>query len=160
MNLLTKFRELSLRDQTMLIVLAAAIGAWLLFQIAWRPLAASNDSLARANAALRGSVQNITQLAAEFRQLQQAGAAGAAASGESLAQLLDRTVAAQGLKMSRFQPGATGDVLVRFDNSPFDNVARWLHQLEAEQGVTVRDLSVTPGAAPGLVNVSVRLFRA
>jgi general secretion pathway protein M len=160
MNLLNKFRELNLRDQTMLLVLAVAVVVYLLFQIVWRPLAASNDSLARANTALRASVQHMSQLAAEFRQLQQAGAANTAASGESLAQLLDRTVAAQGLKMSRFQPGSTGDVQVRFDNSAFDSVARWLHQLEAEQGVTVRDLSVTPGAAPGLVNVSVRLFRA
>jgi type II secretory pathway component PulM len=160
MTLLNRFRELSLRDQTMLLVLAAAIAAYLLLQIVWRPLAVSNDSLARANTALRASVQNMTQLAAEFRQLQQAGTGNAAASGESLAQLLDRTVAVQGLKMSRFQPGSTGDVQVRFDNSAFDNVARWLHQLESEQGVTVRDLSVTPGAAPGLVNVSVRLFRA
>ncbi len=61
--------------------------------------------------------------------------------------------------MSRFQPGSTGDVQIRFDNSSFDQVARWLHQLESE-GVTVRDLAISPGASTGLVNVSVRLFRA
>src|SRR5690606_42039251 len=68
-----KFRELSLRDQSMLIVLAAAVILYLLVLVAWRPLAQSNRSLQQSNAVLRDSVQNINQLAAEFRQLQQAG---------------------------------------------------------------------------------------
>ena len=157
MNLVYQFRELSLRDQAMLYVLAAAVAAFLLVQIAWRPLANANRNLQQANVALRDSVQNMAQLAAEYRQLQQAGARGGAQGPESLAQLLDRTIAAQQLQMSRFQPGSVGDVQVRFDNSAFDQIVRWLYQLESENGVTVRDLSVAPGAAPGLVNVSVRL---
>ena len=157
MNLVYQFRELSLRDQAMLYVLAAAVAAFLLVQIAWRPLANANRNLQQANVALRDSVQNMAQLAAEYRQLQQAGARGGAQGPESLAQLLDRTIAAQQLQMSRFQPGSVGDVQVRFDNSAFDQIVRWLYQLENENGVTVRDLSVAPGAAPGLVNVSVRL---
>jgi general secretion pathway protein M len=160
MNLHEKYRELNLRDQGMLIALAAAIVVYLLVVVAWRPLAQANRSLQQANAVLRDSVQNINQLAAEYRQLQQSGSGKGAVSTESLAQLLDRTVAAQQLQMSRFQPGSNGDVQVRFDNSAFDQIVRWLHQLESEHTVTVRDLSVTPGAAPGLVNVSVRLFRA
>ena len=160
MNPVEKFRELSLRDQSMLIVLATAVILYLLVLVAWRPLAQSNRSLQQSNAVLRDSVQNINQLAAEFRQLQQSGSGNTAASTETLAQLLDRTVAAQRLQMSRFQPGSSGDVQVRFDNSGFDQIARWLYQLESEHGVVVRDLSITPGAAQGLVNVSVRLFRA
>lgn len=158
MPLLNKFRELSLRDQAMLVLLAIALALYVFYQAAWRPLATANDNLARSNAGLRESVQSITTLAAEYQQLRQAGAQGRATQ-ETLAQLLDRTVAAQQLQMSRFQPGSTGDVQVRFDNSSFDQIARWLHQLESE-GVTVRDLAISPGASTGLVNVSVRLFRA
>lgn len=161
--LLNKFRELNLRDQAMLIILAIALLLYLAFQMAWRPLANANSNLIQSNGVLRDSVQNMTQLAAQYQQLQQAGAHsgnGAAATQENLAQLLDRTVAAQQLQMSRFQPGSTGDVQIRFDNSPFDSVIRWLNQVEGEGGVTVKDLSISPGASNGLVNVSVRLFRA
>jgi general secretion pathway protein M len=161
--LLNKFRELNLRDQTMLVVLVVALILYLAFQMAWRPLANANSNLTQSNSVLRDSVQNMTQLAAQYQQLQQAGvhsANGNAGTQENLAQLLDRTVAAQQLQMSRFQPGSTGDVQIRFDNSPFDNVIRWLNQLESEGGVTVKDLSISPGATTGLVNVSVRLFRA
>jgi general secretion pathway protein M len=154
---LNKFRELSLRDQAMLMVLALALVLYIFYQAAWRPLATANANLVRGNAALRDSLQAVTSLAAEYQQLQQAGVRGAV-SQETLAQLLDRTVAANQLQMSRFQPGSTGDVQIRFDNSSFDQVVRWLHQLESE-GVTVRDLAISPGAAAGLVSVSVRLFR-
>jgi type II secretory pathway component PulM len=142
----------------MLIVLAIALGLYMFFVMAWRPLATANANLMRGNSGLRESVQSITALAAEYQQLQQAGVRSSATQ-ETLAQLLDRTVAANQLQMSRFQPGSTGDVQIRFDNSSFDQVARWLHQLESE-GVTVKDLAISPGAAAGLVNISVRLFRA
>lgn len=159
MIFLNKFRELSLRDQAMLIVLVAALGLYGVFQVAWRPLASANRNLVQANGVLRESVQNMTQLAAEYQQLQQAGARSGGASQENLAQLLDRTVAAQQLQMGRFQPGSTGDVQIHFDNSSFDQISRWLNQLENE-GVVVKDLAISPGASAGLVNVSVRLFRA
>ncbi|MET0377489.1 MAG: type II secretion system protein M [Spongiibacteraceae bacterium] len=158
MPLLNKFRELNRRDQTMLVLLAIALAIYVFYQAAWRPLAAANSSLARGNAGLRETVQSMTALAAEYQQLRQAGVQGTATQ-ETLAQLLDRTVAAHQLQMSRFQPGSSGDVQIRFDNSSFDQIARWLHQLENES-VTVRDLAISPGASTGLVNVSVRLFRA
>jgi general secretion pathway protein M len=61
--------------------------------------------------------------------------------------------------MSRFQPGSSGDVQVRLDNAAFDQVIRWLNDLESTQGVTTRELVIAQGSAAGLVNVSVRLFR-
>lgn len=157
MSLQDKFRELSLRDQAMLILLAVTLALYVFYQAAWRPLAQSNASLARGNAVLRESVQSMTALAAEYQQLRQSGARGNA-SAESLAQLLDRTAAAHQLQMSRFQPGQTGDVQIRFDNASFDQSARWLAQLESE-GVNVRDLAISPGASTGLVNISIRLSR-
>ena len=79
---------------------------------------------------------------------------------ELLAQLVDRTVAAHQLHMSRFQPGSGGDVQVRLDNAAFAQVLRWLNVLETEQGVTIRELVIAPGSGSGFVNVSVRLLRS
>ncbi len=73
MPLLNKFRELSLRDQAMLVLLALALVMYVFYQAAWRPLANANDNLARSNSALRENVQSMTTLAAEYQQLRQAG---------------------------------------------------------------------------------------
>lgn len=153
-------QQLSLRDQGMLALLAGVLALYVLYQVLLHPLAAANQRLEAQNAATQNSLAAVTQMAAELRALQQSNTASSAAQNENLTQLIDRTVAANNLRMSRFQPGSSGDVQVRLDNMAFDQVLRWLNELEAVQGVTIRELVVAPGSAPGLVNVSARLFRA
>ncbi len=156
--MLSKWQQLNRRDQSMLILLAAAVLVYVLYQVLWHPLAASNANLQTQNEAAASSLKNIAQLAAEYRELQKSNSQNAA-STENLTQLIDRTVAANNLHMSRFQPGEHDDVQVRLDNADFDQVLRWLHQLESDYTVTIRDLAVAPGSGSGLVNVSVRLLR-
>ena len=151
-------QQLSLRDQKMLAILAGALVLFALYQIALRPIAAANARLAAQNAAAQNSLAEVTQMAAQLRVLQQTQAQQNG-GGENLTQLVDRTVAANQLHMSRFQPGSSGDVQVRLDNVSFDQTLRWLNDLESAQSVAVRELVVAPGAASGLVNVSVRLLR-
>lgn len=158
--MLARLRQLSLRDQAMLVVLAAALLLYLLYQMLWQPLATSNRNLERQNAAAAQSLANMNQLAAKYRELQKANGPANASEGETLTALVDQSVAANQLHMSRFQPGSSGDVQVRFDNVSFDQVLRWLNELESKHGVTLREYGISPGSGPGLVNVSVRLFRA
>ena len=153
-------QQLSLRDQAMLALLAGALALYVLYQAILHPLAAANQRLENQNASAQKSLAAVTQMAAELRALQQSTTQGAADQNENLTQLIDRTVAAHQLRMSRFQPGSSGDVQVRLDNMSSDQVLRWLNELESVQHVTVRELVVAPGSGPGLVNVSARLFRA
>ncbi len=153
-------QQLSLRDQAMLALLAGALALYVVYQTLIHPLAAANQRLENQNASAQKSLAAVTQMAAELRALQQSNTQGAADQSENLTQLIDRTVASNNLRMSRFQPGSNGDVQVRLDNMAFDQVLRWLNELESAQRVTIRELVVAPGSAPGLVNVSARLFRA
>jgi general secretion pathway protein M len=152
-------QQLSLRDQAMLALLAAALLLYVLYQALWQPLAGANQRLAVQNAAATQSLANISLLAAQYRALQQGATQNNAGEGESLTQLVDASVASNGLHMSRFQPGSGGDAQVRLDNASSDAVLHWLQELEGKHGVTIRELGITPGSAPGLVNISVRLFR-
>ena len=152
-------QQLSLRDQAMLALLAATLLLYVLYQMLWRPLAVANQQLTQQNIAATQSLASITQLAAQYRELQQGSAQNNASQGESLTQLVDETVASNGLHMSRFQPGSNGDAQVRLDNASFDQVLRWLNELETKHSVTIRELGISPGAGSGLVNISVRLFR-
>lgn len=156
--MLSRWQQLSLRDQAMLILLGGVLALYLLYQLTWRPLAEANARLRLQNAAAEQSLQNVTRLAAEYRELQRASAHNQS-QGQNLAQVVDQTVAANGLHMSRFQPGSGGDVQVRLDNASFDKVAQWLNQLESVHTVTIKELAVAPGSGSGLVNVSVRLYR-
>ncbi len=153
-------QQLSLRDQAMLALLAGALIVYVLYQALWHPLAAANQRLENQNAVAQKSLAEVTQMAAQLHALQQSSTQNVSAQNENLTQLIDRTVAENGLKMSRFQPGSSGDVQVRLDNMSFDQVLRWLNELESAKGVTIRELVIAPGSTAGVVNVSARLYRA
>lgn len=152
-------QQLSMRDQGMLALLGGALALYVLYQVLLHPLAAANQRLESQNAVAQKSLAAMTQMAAQLQALQQTQSQTASAQNENITQLIDRTVAASSLRMSRFQPGSSGDVQVRLDNMPFDQVLRWLNELESAQAVTIRELVIAPGSATGLVNVSARLFR-
>src|SRR5690606_21397546 len=140
-------QQFSLRDQKMLALLVIVLVVYMLYLLTLRPLLATNARLRLQNDAAHNSLAAVTQMAAQLGQLQRAGAQ-TSGSGENLTQLIDRTVAAQQLRMSRFQPGAGGDAQVRLDSVAFDQLLRWLNELESQHGVTVRELVVAPGSAP------------
>ncbi len=152
-------QQLSLRDQSMLALLVAAVLLYVLYQALWRPLATANQLLIVQNTAATQSLASIGQLAAQYRTLQQGATQNNASQGESLTQLVDETIASNGLHMSRFQPGSSGDAQVRLDNASFDAALHWLAELEGKHSVTIRELGIAPGSAPGQVNISVRLYR-
>jgi general secretion pathway protein M len=154
----SRFSQLGPRDQIALALLAALLLLCVVWLLAWRPLAQSNAILARQNAASAQTLLGVTRLADEYHALRQRDDS-AAASRASLTEVVNRSIEAHGLAMSRFQPGSGGDVQLRLENAAFDAVLRWLHRLERGEGVSLRELSITRGAAPGLVNVSVRLYR-
>lgn len=159
MNLQTRWQQLSQRDQLMLVLLGAVLVAYLLYQVAYQPLADARDRLVAQNSAAQVSLLKVRQLTAELTRASAEKGPNASAAPVSLPQLIDSTAAAHQLRMSRFQPSAAGDVQVRFDSVPFANLLRWLHQLEQDSGVSIKDLALTPGSAPGLVNASLRLYR-
>lgn len=154
-----RFNLLPRREQILLAAVTAVLLVWLVIVLLWRPLDQARDTLSAQNQAAGASLANVRALAAQLRGLEQSGASRSRASGESLPTIVDNSVAANQLKMKRFQPSASGDVQVRFENAVFNQVLAWLLQLEMEEGVSVRELSITQGSGSGLVNVSVRLHQ-
>ena len=148
------YLQLSRRDQTLLAVLGVLIVLYLIFMLAWQPLAEARNTLERRNEAARADLAKVTELAARYRKLAGSGAA-VASSGRSLPAVIDEAVRRNELVMGRFQPSASGDVQVRFDNASF------LGGPSADRISPVELETVdAPGSDAGLVNVSVRVYRA
>ena len=151
------FNNLESREQLLLIVCGFFVGLYLLYLLLWNPIANKRDDLLVQNQSVAQSLGSVRSLAAQYQALKQSGAAGKSPVRSNLSQIVDTSVARNQLKMNRFQPSSSGDVQVRFENAVFNNIVAWLYELESEYAIEVKELSVTPGAASGLVNVSVRL---
>jgi general secretion pathway protein M len=151
------FNNLESREQMILLAGGVCVGLYLLYLLLWNPIVSKRDDLIVQNQAVAQSLASVRGLAAEYKALKKSGAAGKSPVGSNLSRIVDSSVARNQLKMNRFQPSSSGDVQVRFENAVFNNIVGWLYELETEYAIEVKELSVTPGAAAGLVNVSVRL---
>jgi general secretion pathway protein M len=153
------FNNLKRHEQLMLLGLSIVLLLYVIFTLLWQPLSESKQKLQQHNQQVAASLQTVKSLAAEYKQLSGGKSGNQQQAAGSLASLVDKAVADNQLTMSRFQPSASGDAQVRFENASFNAVLGWLYQMEYDYRVLVKDLSISKANAPGLVNVSVRVSK-
>lgn len=151
------FNNLRRQEQLMLLIGALVVVAYIVFVLILAPMADTRDNLQRQNVEAAQTLAEVGALANQYQSLSGVATAGARPTVGNLTVIVDTTVKANQLKMTRFQPSSQGDVQVRFENAVFNHIVAWLNDLEVNNGVLIKDLSLTPGAGKGLVNVSVRL---
>jgi general secretion pathway protein M len=142
------------RDQRLLaggLALAAAI---LLFGVVIpldRSVAHAHERLARKHADLTWMQGVAPELAASTPP--------AAATGESLLVIIDRSARESGLAgaLAGSEPGGPGSLSVRLAKAPFDTLVGWLGRLAQQNGVSVESASIEKADANGLVNAAIVL---
>jgi general secretion pathway protein M len=149
-----KYSQLPIREQILLAVVTVIIALYLVFMLIWQPLSENRERLHQRNRINQETLNEVKTLVEQYKQASQGGNVVA---NISLPQLIDQTIRQHQLSMIRFQPGSRGDATVRLENMPFDNVLRWLGELELKHKLAIKEVSITPGKATGLVNVSARV---
>ena len=136
------FAGLEQRERRLVMGAAALLLVMLLYVAAWEPLVNNVGELRDATAHQRETLLWMQQAAREVKQLRGAGGARTRpASGQSLLSLVDRTAKSGklGTALKRVQPDGEQRVRVWLEGAGFDDVVRWLVQLERIHGVTVGD---------------------
>lgn len=156
---LSWFNSRQPREQILLLTVVALVVIYLLYLVAWQPVTRAREQLVVSNRLAFDDLETVQALAAEYQLLKRAAPAQSVKTGQSLLQIIDTSVAQYQLSMTRLQPSASGDVQIRFENVLFNAIIAWLYHLESEYAIHVKDISITPSHADGLVSVSVRLYR-
>jgi general secretion pathway protein M len=106
--------------------------------------------------------QDLQWMRSVAGELQAAGPAGAAGSGQSLIVIVDESARTSGLgsALTGTQPSGTGGVRVRLEGVAFDTVVAWLASLEQQYGLRIESATIDRGAQSGIVNASVILRNA
>jgi len=76
-----------------------------------------------------------------------------------LVSAVSRSSELAGLPVRRLQPNSRGEVQVRYEGVNYDDLARWLHQIELVEGLLVVEASITQAGRSGGVSASVRVAR-
>jgi general secretion pathway protein M len=142
-------------EQWVILALAATTVIVILWLGIWKPISdwreVEHNRFSNAQAALDWMRANE----ARARELARAG--NAQGGERSLIPLITRSAELQNLQLTRLQPEANGAVSVVLQSQPFNEVVRWLHQLEQNNGIMVSRVSFDAQTEPGFVNAQIRL---
>jgi general secretion pathway protein M len=127
------------RERRLVITGAALFAIMILYVAIWEPLTGSVENLRATSRDQQAALGWMKQAAAEIQQLRGKKVRSQAASGQSLLTLVDRTAKSSGLgtAMKRVQPDGEKKVRVWMEGASFDDVIRWLVQLESRHGVGI-----------------------
>lgn len=150
---------LAARERVILIAGIVVLTLLLIWLAIIEPLAKGRASLRAEVATLSADHAWMQQVATEVRRraaAQSGSGARAAAGNGSVLTLVEVSANASGMRtaMERIQPEGQGARLW-FDSVSFDELMRWLGELEKRQGLQIGQLAVDAGSEPGLVSARV-----
>jgi len=142
-------------EQTIIVALGAVTLVTVLWLGIWKPVSDWREVEHNRFGNAQSTLDWMRANEARAREFAQTG--DAQAGGRSLIPLITRSAEVQGLTLTRLQPETNGSVSVVLQAQPFNEVLRWLHQLEQNNGVNVSRVAFDTDANPGYVNAQIRL---
>ena len=152
------FSQLNQREQLSLLLLSLALLVYLLYILVLSPLESEREQLIAQNSAVIESQGRVDAMVSQLLQLRQGGAK--AGAKRNLTSVINQSTSRLQLPVMRLQPNSRGEIQVRIENASFNDVLKWLNEMEYTESLLVREVSVTPAASAGRVNITVRIAEA
>lgn len=140
--------SLATREQQLVSIAAVVLGVGALYWFIWQPL---QQGYVNKRQALTQAQLQLAKLQQALPQLQQAGASEGRVGG-SLAQIVSNSSRTYNIRVSRMQPQNDQLQLV-LEDVPFEQLLRWLDQLQSTNGVKLVSLDVADTDTSGIVRV-------
>ncbi|MDX1676312.1 type II secretion system protein GspM [Arsukibacterium sp.] len=140
--------SLANREQRLVSLAALALAVGALYWFVWQPLQQGYTS---KRAALQQAQLQLAKLQQALPQIQQAAASQERVGG-SLAQIVSNSSRTYNIRVSRMQPQNNQLQLV-LEDLPFEQLLRWLAQLQTTHGVKLVSLDVANTDQSGMVRV-------
>ncbi len=158
-QLQARFDTLASRERLLVVVGGLVVVLTLLYLLAWEPLVQAHEARARDLESARALANRIESVSAE---LASQGAGGAVNRSLSLLAAVDQTSRSPtlGKAPTRIQPEGDREVKIWLDDVPFDNLLRWLVELETRYGIAASSAEIDRGAMAGTVNARLTLVRS
>ncbi len=152
------FSQLNQREQLSLLLLSLALLLYLVYILVLSPLESQRELLIAQNSAVTESQGRVDAMVSQLLQLRQGGAK--AGAKRNLTSVINQSTSRLQLPVIRLQPNSRGEIQVRIENASFNDVLKWLNEMEYTESLLVREVSVTPAASAGRVNITVRIAEA
>ena len=151
------YSGLNMRERNMVLILGIMMVLLILFIAVVLPLKSyMNDLDDRVATAKR----DLPEVAAKVQALQSRSGSQQPSSRQSLNQLITNSSKRYGLKFSRIEERKRDEeIQVRLDDVEFDQLLRWVGQLEQQQGLVIDTLRVSDTDDIGMVDASIKFIK-
>lgn len=156
------FFGLENREQTAVLTAAVFVAFALFYFALWAPLDRSQQGLRQSVSTWERSLAELKPLIAGI-QAGQRNPQASNSSRQSMVVIVDTTLRERSLyeSLQRSQPTNANGIRVEFKDVPFDDMMRWLGDLNSRYAMRVQsgNFSLSTQNVPGRVNVSLTLER-
>ncbi len=154
-----RFMSLSERERRTLIIAAVILGLLMVYALIWKPINASAERWAQLAQQREEFVVWMKKAVQEAKQLRQQAGSPNVGRAQSLLALVDQTARRSqlGPAMKRVEPKGSGEVRVRLENASFDDVMKWLTQLQRTSAVSIDSISIDKEDSPGRISATLTL---
>jgi len=150
------------RERVILILGAITVLIGLFYFSLWNPLATAIVKKQSSITSIESTLANMHESAAEIVRLRALSGSSQARNKRPLLSTIDAT--AQSMKLRQMirtiKPKGQNAAQVWFDDVPFDQLMKWLSQLQITAGVQVESITLHKRDAPGYVQARITLGRA
>ncbi len=156
------FENLSTRDRRALLLVGVFLLSVGIYYGLWEPLYSGHQRASELVDERRELVAWMRGAAREVRSLASRSDRATGTGGRSLLATIDATVTAAGLRgaVKRIEPDGQTRVRVWLEQGEFDQMLRWLGELQAKHAVQVLDMRAEPKGATGRVDARVTFSRS
>ncbi|NOY72133.1 MAG: type II secretion system protein M [Gammaproteobacteria bacterium] len=151
--------NLSSSERRTLIIGAVVLSVLILYLIVWQPVFNSTEKLRQQLVSEQDTLSWMGVAAQEIKALQGDHSAVVNRGDSSLLSIVDQTARSSNLAsaLKRVEPKGQNEVRVRLEQASFNDVARWLLQLQNKQGISVSTITVDRQDASGIANINLML---
>ena len=152
------YNKLEPRERKLLLIGAGVLFVAFIYFMLWKPIVKKVDRLQTSTTEQKALVEWMKSTAVEIKQLRATMQPSAAiGQGQSLLGVIDRTASAQKLSpmVKRVKPEGETKARVWLEGAPFNEIIRWVEQLQKRQGITVVNAIVDKTKEPGKVDANI-----
>lgn len=154
-KLIGAYESLEERDRKALLLLSSVLACLVLYFGIWSPV---NQFHANAKSDRDRQLELIQWMRSTEKEARSSGRAQRPGlSGQSLLTQLSRTAKSHNVTPNRLQPEGADGVSVWFDSVAFNDLIKWLQQLQKQEGVVVKQISIDGQAESGRVSARMVL---
>ena len=145
----TWWQQLNLREQRLIMAMAAAISVFILYGLIWQPL---NENIASSKLKIERQQALLSWVEDNTKRYKQAKLTSGSRSDASLSSIVNRTSRQNDIIITRMQPQAD-DLQVWIDEISFNQLLTWLEQLASREGLRVKNIDLSLADEQGVVRV-------